>query len=146
MGGGLLTGGSLPAAWPKLHCNLAPLLHRTTTDGSISRISNPTTGFRVWKTSPPAKILVPMAKLPDQQQESLPGTTNDEGDGEEQSLSFLQIAGSVLAAAFGVQSSRNRERDFSRGKVSHFVVAGVIFTAAFVLIMVVVVNLVLGSF
>jgi hypothetical protein len=86
-----------------------------------------------------------MAELPDQQQDSRPGTTQNEGDAEEQSLSFLQIAGSVLAAAFGVQSSRNRERDFSRGKVSHFVAAGVIFTAAFVLIMVVVVNLVLGN-
>ncbi len=86
-----------------------------------------------------------MAKLPDPQQDSPPGTAKNEGEDEEQSLSFLQIAGSVLAAAFGVQSSRNRERDFSRGKVSHFVVAGVIFTAAFVLIMIVVVNLVLGN-
>ena len=87
-----------------------------------------------------------MAKLPDPQQDSPPGTTKNGGEDEDQSLSFLQIAGSALAAAFGVQSSRNRERDFSRGKVSHFVVAGVIFTAAFVLIMVVVVNLVLGNF
>jgi len=66
-------------------------------------------------------------------------------DAEEPSLSFLQIAGSAVAAAFGVQSSRNRERDFSRGKISHFVVAGVVFTAAFVLIMILVVNLVIGG-
>jgi hypothetical protein len=66
-------------------------------------------------------------------------------DAQEQSLSFLQIAGSAVAAAFGVQSSRNRERDFSRGKISHFVVAGVVFTAAFVLIMILLVNLVIGG-
>ena len=71
--------------------------------------------------------------------------TKSQEDVEEQSLSFLQIAGSAVAAAFGVQSSRNRERDFSRGKISHFVVAGVVFTAAFVLIMILVVNLVIGG-
>ena len=86
-----------------------------------------------------------MATPPDQQPHSPPDTTNNGGEAEEPSLSFLQIAGSVLAAAFGVQSSKNRERDFSRGKVSHFVAAGVIFTAAFVLIMVVLVNLVIGN-
>ena len=71
--------------------------------------------------------------------------TKSQEDAQEQSLSFLQIAGSAVAAAFGVQSSRNRERDFSRGKISHFVVAGVVFTAAFVLIMILVVNLVIGG-
>ena len=50
-----------------------------------------------------------------------------------------------MAAAFGVQSSRNRARDFSRGKISHFIVAGVVFTTAFVLIMIVLVNLVIGG-
>jgi hypothetical protein len=60
-------------------------------------------------------------------------------------LSFFQILGSTLAAAFGVQSSRNRERDFSRGKVSHFIVAGIVFTTVFVLAVVFVVRLVLSS-
>lgn len=86
-----------------------------------------------------------MTEPHDQQQHSPSSTPKNEGEAEEQSLSFMQIAGSAVAAAFGVQSSRNRQRDFSRGKVSHFVVAGVVFTAAFVLIMIVVVNLVLGN-
>ena len=47
------------------------------------------------------------------------------------------------AAAFGVQSSRNRERDFSQGNYRHFIVAGVVFTALFVLTVIVVVRLVL---
>ena len=42
---------------------------------------------------------------------------------------------SVLAAAFGVQSGKNRARDFSRGKPSHFIVLGVLFTAIFVLLL-----------
>ncbi len=46
--------------------------------------------------------------------------------------SLLQTAGSVLAAFFGVQSRRNRERDFTRGKASHFIVMGVVLTIAFI--------------
>ena len=50
---------------------------------------------------------------------------------------------SVLAAALGVQSNRARERDFSRGKPSHFIVLGVAFTLLFVLVVLGVVKLVL---
>ncbi|MBC3951382.1 DUF2970 domain-containing protein [Pseudomonas folii] len=35
---------------------------------------------------------------------------------------------SVLAAAFGVQGGRNRERDFTRGKPMHFAIIGLAFT------------------
>lgn len=47
-------------------------------------------------------------------------------------LGSLQIVGSVLAAAFGVQSSKNRERDFKEGRFLPFILAGVAFTALFV--------------
>jgi hypothetical protein len=60
-------------------------------------------------------------------------------------LSFWQIAGSAVAAAFGVQSRANRERDFTRGKPLHFIVAGVVFTALFVLTVAMVVQLVLRN-
>ena len=60
-------------------------------------------------------------------------------------LSFWQIAGSAAAAAFGVQSRANRERDFSRGKPLHFIIAGVVFTALFVLVVAFVVQLVLRN-
>jgi hypothetical protein len=53
--------------------------------------------------------------------------------------------GSVLAAAFGVQSSRNRERDFSSGSPYRFVIAGLVGTALFVLAMYAVVKLVLHA-
>lgn len=63
----------------------------------------------------------------------------------DESLTLLQLMGSALAAAFGVQSSKNRERDFSKGKPGQFIVVGIIFTMTFVLIMIGVVNLVLGA-
>ena len=60
-------------------------------------------------------------------------------------LTFLQMLGSTLSAALGVQSQRTRERDFSRGKAGHFILMGIGFTAAFVITMVVVVKLVLSQ-
>ena len=42
------------------------------------------------------------------------------------------MLGSVLAAAIGVQSQENKERDFEQGRFSHFVVAGLVFTVLFV--------------
>jgi hypothetical protein len=50
---------------------------------------------------------------------------------------------SVAAAAFGVQSGKNRARDFSRGKPSHFILLGVLFTLVFALMLFGVVKLVL---
>ena len=43
-----------------------------------------------------------------------------------------QVAVSVLAAMFGVQSNRNRERDFRHGKPAHFVLVGLVATLVFV--------------
>ncbi|AYF86205.1 DUF2970 domain-containing protein [Pseudomonas sp. JS3066] len=61
----------------------------------------------------------------------------------DQPLSFREMLQSVLAAAFGVQSGKNRARDFSRGKPSHFIILGVLFTAIFVLVLYGLVKLVL---
>lgn len=57
---------------------------------------------------------------------------------------LLQIMLSVIAAAFGVQSGKNRERDFAAGNPLTFIIAGLIFTILFVLVIIVVVNLVLA--
>jgi Protein of unknown function (DUF2970) len=69
-------------------------------------------------------------------------SNNETGDAP---LTFWQIAGSTMAAAFGVQNKANRERDFSRGKPLHFIIAGIVFTVVFVLAVVVVVKLVLSN-
>ena len=55
--------------------------------------------------------------------------TVEPSDSGDQDLTFWQMLSSVMAAAFGVQSSRNRQRDFSRGKPMHFIIIGIGFTA-----------------
>ena len=60
-------------------------------------------------------------------------------------LNPLQVVGSVLAAGLGVQSSRNRERDFKQGRAPVFIAAGLIFTALFVGSVYLVVSLVLAG-
>lgn len=47
---------------------------------------------------------------------------------------FWAVVQSVLAAGIGVQSSKNRKRDFTQGKAIHFIVGGLIGTAIFVLV------------
>lgn len=47
---------------------------------------------------------------------------------EAQNLSTLQVIQSVAWAFFGVQSHRNRVRDFNSGKPLHFIVVGLLLT------------------
>ena len=56
---------------------------------------------------------------------------------------FWQMLHSVMAAAFGVQSGKNRERDFTHGKPAHFLVLGLMFTVVFAALLFGVVQLVL---
>lgn len=58
---------------------------------------------------------------------------------------FKETFKSVGAAFFGVQSDKNRERDFTTGKFSHFIIAGVIALVLFVSALVLVVSLVLKN-
>jgi len=68
--------------------------------------------------------------------------TNEE---DQKPPSFGSLLLSTAAAAFGVQSNRNRERDFKHGNIWVFVAAGIIFTAGFVLTVYTVVSTVLSS-
>ena len=54
-----------------------------------------------------------------------------------------QTIASVSASFFGVQSSKNRERDFKHGKAAHFIVVGLVATAVFVLLVILAVRLAL---
>lgn len=47
-----------------------------------------------------------------------------------------QVIMSVLAAAVGVQNRKNLERDFQHGKPRAFIIAGIIFTVLFVLLVI----------
>ena len=60
-------------------------------------------------------------------------------------LNPMQVVSSVLAAGLGVQSSKNRERDFKQGKVGVFVAAGIIFTLFFIGLVFTIVQVVLKS-
>ena len=57
--------------------------------------------------------------------------------------SIKQLIGSTLAAGIGVQSDKNRERDFKDGSIKTFIICGVIFTVLFVVGLIALVNLVL---
>jgi len=57
--------------------------------------------------------------------------------------SFKETLKSVAAAFFGVQSDKNRQRDFTQGKFSHFIIAGLIAVVLFIGSLIAIVSLVL---
>lgn len=69
---------------------------------------------------------------------------NAEETNQEEHLTLAQMFGSAFAAMVGVQSKNKRERDFAKGKASHFIVVGLVLTAGFVLTMAAFVSLVLS--
>ena len=58
---------------------------------------------------------------------------------------IVQVIGSVLAAGLGVQSSKNRTRDFEKGNPTAFIVTGLIFTVLFIAVVLGVVFSVLST-
>ncbi len=56
---------------------------------------------------------------------------------------LLQVFGSVLSAIFGVQNSKNRERDFAKGDPKQFAIVYVIIVISIVLSMAMLVRTVL---
>ena len=61
------------------------------------------------------------------------------------SVSPLHVVSSVFAAGLGVQSSKNRERDFKQGNFKVFVITGIVFTLLFIATVFGVVQMVLKS-
>lgn len=55
----------------------------------------------------------------------------------------LSIVLSVLSAFFGVQSEKNRQRDFQRGQPIHYILVGLIMTLLFILLVMIAVKLAL---
>ncbi len=68
---------------------------------------------------------------------------NKDHNDDHKPLSLREMLQSMLAGALGVQTGKNRARDFSRGKPSHFIILGVLFMVLFVLIVLGAVKLVL---
>lgn len=58
---------------------------------------------------------------------------------------FWQVVLSTIAAAFGVQSRKNQERDFQHGSIYSYIVAGILFTLLFIACVAFLVQMVLKS-
>lgn len=58
--------------------------------------------------------------------------------------SLLHVVKSVLAAAIGVQSEKNREMDFKHGSLPAYLIVGAIATVLFIFAIKTVVSLVVG--
>ncbi|MGE0486627.1 MAG: DUF2970 domain-containing protein [Gammaproteobacteria bacterium] len=63
---------------------------------------------------------------------------------DDRPLTLRETLGSILAAAIGVQSNKNRERDFRRGSARNYIVLGLLATLLFILAVYGAVRLVLG--
>lgn len=59
--------------------------------------------------------------------------------------SFIDIIKSVFAALFGIQNSKNRERDFKKGKPSDFIAFGIVFVLLLLIGMGILVKIVLSN-
>lgn len=68
-----------------------------------------------------------------------------DGVPERTGTSKRQIAQSVGAALLGVQSSKNRKRDFQTGKPMHFIIGGVIGTLVFIGVILLIVQVLLAT-
>ncbi len=69
----------------------------------------------------------------------------EQRDKKKDTPGFGQVVLSVLAAAVGVQSNKNRQRDFEqKNSIYVYIVAGIVFTALFVAAVAMVVKLVLS--
>ncbi|MDX1599106.1 MAG: DUF2970 domain-containing protein [Marinobacter sp.] len=77
------------------------------------------------------------------------GTEGKEDDTNEKPSSghpgVLKIMQSIIAGAFGVQSDKRRQEDFSSHSPLPYIVAGLLFTIGFVVTLVIVVKLVLSG-
>jgi hypothetical protein len=52
--------------------------------------------------------------------------------GDEEKIGLMALISTVFAAGLGVQSSKNRERDFQQGRAGVFIAAGIIATLLFI--------------
>jgi hypothetical protein len=62
-----------------------------------------------------------------------------------QKPSLVSVVKSILAAGIGVQSDKNRTRDFEQGNPLIFIIGGVVFTLLFITIVATVVGFVLSN-
>ena len=76
---------------------------------------------------------------------NLTGMNEENEKKNNKGLPTLSLIGSLFAGAFGVQTQKNRDRDFKQGKFHHFIIGGIIFAILFVLAVAGIVKLVMSS-
>lgn len=59
--------------------------------------------------------------------------------------SFGRVLQSTLAGAIGIQSNKNREKDFENGNIWVFIASGILFTVLFIFTVTTVVRLALSA-
>ncbi|NOY67344.1 MAG: DUF2970 domain-containing protein [Gammaproteobacteria bacterium] len=59
-------------------------------------------------------------------------------------VSLFKVVLSVMSAMIGVQSSKNHERDFAKGRPAAYIIVGIIMTVLFILTIWTVVNIVMS--
>jgi len=69
----------------------------------------------------------------------------DSTDKQEHKPGLFQLILSIMAGAIGVQSDRNRERDFERGDFRRFVIGGVVFTTLLILTLIALVRWIIST-
>jgi len=69
--------------------------------------------------------------------------TDNEGNGNEKGLSFLQMVGSTMLSFLGVSKESRRRRDFQYGNPKVFIVTGFILAFLFIMAVAGVVQLVM---
>ncbi|MDP1539428.1 MAG: DUF2970 domain-containing protein [Moraxellaceae bacterium] len=62
-----------------------------------------------------------------------------------ESLSPLTVLASVFRSWFGVQTEKNRQRDFSSNDPTPFIIAGIIFTVGMIIAVIIVVKMALSA-
>jgi len=70
----------------------------------------------------------------DEKNKSNTDASSDGASNQRSGTGFFALMQSVGAAMIGVQSSKNKERDFTQGKPLHFIIGGLIGTALFLLV------------
>ena len=62
-----------------------------------------------------------------------------------QKPNLISVVKSILAAGIGVQSDKNRTRDFEQGNPLTFIIGGIVFTLLFIATLAMVVGFVLSN-
>ena len=70
---------------------------------------------------------------------------SNDNNSSKSKVNFFSVLHSVMAAAIGVQSDKNRQRDFSHGKPIYYIIAGLVFVVVFITVIIAVVQAVIPA-